>query len=59
MICDKESRDGEEVVGEVALVRGSFITTVNHDPSASFRQDEVQELGTKSSKPAAVQDHNL
>ncbi len=56
MTCDKESRDREEVVCEVALV---FITTVNHDPSASFCEDEVQELETESRKPVAVQDHNL
>jgi len=59
MTCDKEGRDGEEVVCEVALVRGTFIATVNHDPSASFCEDEVQELESESSKSVAVQDHNL
>ena len=32
---------------------------MNHDPSASFCEDEVQELESESSKPVAVQDHNL
>ena len=59
MTRDKESGDGEEVVGEVALVSGTFIATVNHDPSASFREDEVQEVEAETRKPVAVHDHNL
>jgi hypothetical protein len=32
---------------------------VNHDPSASFREDEVQEVVAESCKPVAVHDHNF
>jgi hypothetical protein len=59
MTRDKEGGDSEEVIGEITLVRGAFISTVNHDPRASFREDEVQEVEAKSRKPVAVHDHNL
>lgn len=32
---------------------------MNHDPRASFCEDEVQEVEAKSRKPVAVHDHNL
>ncbi len=57
--CDKEGCDGEEVVSEIALVRGVFIATVNHDPSASFKEAELQHFECKSSNPVALLDHIL
>ena len=59
MVGDEECGDGKQVVCEVAPPFGSFITTVNHEPNASFREDELQEVITESCKPVAVHDHNL
>lgn len=59
MAGNEERGDGEEVIGEIVVCVGSFIATVNHDPSASFREDEVHDVVAKSCKPVAVHDHNL
>jgi hypothetical protein len=59
MGSNEEGGDGEEVVCKVVFVAGAFIFTVNHEPSANFREDELQEVLSKSRKPVSVQDHNL
>lgn len=59
MASNEEGCDREQVVSEVALSFGSLIATVNHEPSASFLEDELQEVVAESCKPVAVQDHNL
>lgn len=59
MAGDEEGGDGKQVVCEVAFPFGSFITTVNHEPNANFREDELQEVVAESCKSVAVHDHNL
>ena len=59
MAGDEEGCDGKEVVCEVTLRFNSFIPTVNHEPNASFREDELKEVVTESCKSVAVYDHNL
>ena len=59
MAGNEEGGDCEQVVGEVALSFCSLIATVNHEPSASFFEEELQEVIAESCKPVAVHDHNL
>lgn len=51
--------DGEQIGGEVGLVFELCVRTENHEFSASFLKQELQQLESDSRKPISAHDHNL
>ncbi len=57
---DEDSGDGKQVPGKIMfIVPLVCISTVNHDPSASFREDVLQDVVSNARKSVAVHDHNF
>ena len=58
MAGNKHGGDGEEVVGELLGAR-HWLSTLNHEPSARFLEEELHELEAISTQSVFVPNHNL
>ena len=58
MAGNKHGDDGKEVVGEL-LGAQDWLSTLNHEPSARFLEEELQELEAVATQSVFVPNHNF